>query len=117
LMVTAETKEEQLAAWLFAKHLLEPTVQTKLVQSLYSLPVRESAFDLLSDFEGDYPQWSQAAAMLDSAIALPVSDAWWGTQWILQDALFRILQAESDDIAVILEQLDEMIDDLAGVSP
>ena len=117
LMVTAETKEEQLAAWLFAKHLLEPTVQAKLVQSLYSLPVRESAFDLLSDFEGDYPQWSQAAAMLDSAIALPVSDAWWGTQWILQDALFRILQAESDDIAVILEQLDEMIDDLAGVSP
>ena len=117
LLVTAGSPEEQLAAWLFAKHLLEPDVQSDLVRSLFSLPVRASAMDLLGDFEAKYPQWAQAAALVDSASALPVSDAWGVAQWVLQDAAFRILQAESADVPGLIEQLDAMIVDLTGGSP
>jgi multiple sugar transport system substrate-binding protein len=117
LLVTAGTAEEQLAAWLFAKHLLEPEVQAVLVRSLFTLPVRASAVDLLGDFTAEYPQWAQAAVLVNSASALPVSDAWGVAQWVLQDAAFRILQAESADVPGLIEQLDAMIVDLTGGTP
>jgi multiple sugar transport system substrate-binding protein len=117
LLVTSGSHEEQLAAWLFAKHLLEPQVQAALVRSLFTLPVRASAMNLLTDFGAEFPQWAQAAAFVDSASALPVSDAWGLAQWVLQDAAFRILQAESADVPGLIEQLDAMIVDLTGGTP
>lgn len=117
LMISTDTPENQLAAWLFAKHLLEPEVQAKLVQSLFTLPVRGSAMALLSEFEDDYPHWGQGAALVESASALPVSDGWGVAQWVLQDAVNRILQAETGEVTILLEQLDAMIVDLVGASP
>jgi multiple sugar transport system substrate-binding protein len=117
LLVTVGSPEEQLAAWLFARHLLAPEVQAALVRSLFTLPVRASAMDLLGDFETEYPQWAQAAALVDLASALPVSDAWGVAQWVLQDAAFRILQVDYADVPGLIEQLDAMIVDLTGGTP
>jgi multiple sugar transport system substrate-binding protein len=114
LLVTTGSPKDQLAAWLFAKHLLEPEVQAVLVRRLFTLPVRASAMDLLTDLEAGYPQWAQAAALVNSVSALPTSDAWGIGQWVLQDAGFRILQAESADVPGLIEQLDAMIVDLTG---
>ena len=41
LMLTADTPENQMAAWLFAKHLLEPEVQAEIARSGFTLPVRD----------------------------------------------------------------------------
>ena len=117
LIITADSMEQELAAWLFAKYLLSPEVQAQLVRTLFTLPVRQSAFDLLADFEEDYPQWAQGAAMLDSASALPVSPGWGMAKWVLQDGVFRLLQAETNQVAIFLVQMDEMILDLAGATP
>lgn len=117
LMITADTPENELAAWLFARHLIDPEVQAEIVQSLFSLPVRESTMDLLADFVAEYPQWAQGAAMVDSASALPISEAWGISQWVLQDAVNRILQSETNQVPQILTQLDDMILDLQGISP
>lgn len=117
LLVTAEEVEDQIAAWLFAKYLLEPEVQAKLVTSLFSLPVRKSAMDLLKTVKKDYPQWTQGAALLDSAYVLPVSTAWGVSQWVLQDAMLQLLQAEAEKVPVIMEAMDAMIVDLVGVTP
>lgn len=117
LLITADTPENELAAWLFAKHLIDTDVQVEIVQSLFSLPVRESTMDLLADFEAEYPQWSQGAAMVESASALPISEAWGISQWVLQDAVNRILQSETNQVPQILTQLDDMILDLQGTSP
>ena len=76
LMVTADTPEKQMAAWLFARYLLSPEVQAELVQSGFSLPVRESAMSLLSGFASQYPQWSQAVEMMDIARPVPISSGW-----------------------------------------
>lgn len=116
LMITTGTPEEELAAWLFTKYLLEPKVQAELVESLFTLPVRESAMDLLAGFMTEYPQWAQASAMLESASALTAAEDWGIAQWALQDGINRILQDESGNVTLILEQLDELIIDLTDSS-
>ncbi|HOE69725.1 MAG TPA: extracellular solute-binding protein [Brevefilum sp.] len=109
LMITASTPEEELATWLFIKHLLEPEIQTQLVESLFTLPVRRSAMESLTDFAEEYPQWAQGVALMESARALPASKEWGIAQWLLQDAANRILQDESGNVTLYLEQLDEKI--------
>lgn len=116
LMITAGTPEEELAAWLFAKYLLAPEVQVELVKSLFTLPVRQSVMDLLVDFEADYPQWAQGAALIESASGLPASEGWGIAQWPLQDAANRILQDESGNVTLILGKLDELVLDLTDSS-
>jgi len=116
-MIRAESPEQELATWLFSKYLLAPNAQAELVKSLFSLPVRTSAMELLMDFKVDYPQWAQGAALIDSANTLPVSGYWGTAQWALQDAANRILQAEEDNVTLILEQLDDLIVDLVEGTP
>ena len=112
LMVTADTPEKQMAAWLFARYLLSPEVQAELVQSGFSLPVRESALDLLSGFASQYPQWAQAVEMMDIARPVPISSGWGIGQWVLQDGFYRLLQGERDDLPTILEEVDALVAEL-----
>ncbi|MCB2209460.1 extracellular solute-binding protein [bacterium] len=116
MMVTADTPEIQMAAWLFARYLLTPEAQAQLVQAGFSLPVRQSAMAQLSEFTATYPQWAQAAALLDSAQAAPVSTRWGIGQYVLQDAANRLLQAEPDQVGPILTELDATISELEGIT-
>lgn len=117
LMLTADTPEQQLAAWLFAKHLLEPEVQAALVESLLTLPVRTSAMTHLEDLAADYPQWAQGVALIDRAVPLPVSEAWGIGQWVLQDAINRLLPAEKNETDTVLQELDRMLDEFETGTP
>ncbi|NLN70053.1 MAG: extracellular solute-binding protein [Chloroflexi bacterium] len=116
LFIMAGAPENELAAWLFIKYLLAPEAQAKLVESLFTLPVRESALELLTKFKTDYPQWEQGTALVDTANVLPVSEAWGLAQWPLQDAANRILQDENGDVSSYLAQLDALILDLIDSS-
>lgn len=124
LMVTADSPENQMAAWLFARYLLELEVQAELVQSGFTLPVRKSALALLSDFSEAYPQWAQAVDLLDEAQAVPTSEGWGVGQWLLQDALYQFLHMEIPfgsslpvELSAILEKLDEAIIEMEGMAP
>lgn len=124
LILTADTAENQMAAWLFAKYLLEPEVQAEIVSSGFTLPVRESATAMLDDFSAAYPQWAQGAALVEEADALPVSEAWGIGQYALQDAIYRffVLDIKSDslieaELTPILEELDLMILELVEMDP
>ena len=112
LMITADTPENQMAAWLFARYLLSPEVQADLVQSDFSLPVRESAMDLLAVFSTQNPQWTQAVEMMDIARPVPISSGWGIGQWVLQDGFYRLLQGEISDLPTILEEVDELVAEL-----
>lgn len=117
LVMTAEIPEKQMAAWLFARHLLEPKVQAKIARTLFTLPVRKSALDLLGDFQRDYPQWAQGVALVDTAFTAPVSESWAIAQWVLQDGVNRIIWQDASDTPFILENLDAMIAELEGSVP
>jgi len=117
LMLTADTPEQQLAAWLFAKHLLEPEVQAALVRSLFTLPVRTSAMTHLEDLAAEYPQWAQGVDLIDRAVPLPISQAWGIGQWVLQDAIARLLPSETNETDAILQELDRMLDEFETGAP
>jgi len=117
LSVASDTPERQMAAWLFAKHLIEPEIQARIVNQMYTLPVRESAMQDLGDFERENAQWAQAVSMLGNAQTVPVSEGWGIGQWVLQDAAFRIFQAPASEMEAILEELDDTIMELEGMSP
>lgn len=117
LMVTADSPENQIAAWLFARHLLEPESQARIVESGFTLPVRESANPLLEDFSLRYPQWAVALAMVPDAKMLPVSASWGVSQWVLQDAAWRMFQTPSDQLPEILSELDATINELMEMTP
>lgn len=117
LSITSDTPERQMAAWLFAKHLIEPEIQARIVRRMYTLPVRDSTLQILRDFERDNPQWSQAVSMVETADTVPVSEGWGIGQWVLQDAAYRIFQAPASEMESILEELDSTIRELEGMSP
>ncbi len=124
LMITADSPENQMAAWLFARYLLDPEVQAALVRSGFTLPVRESAMDLLGDFSAAYPQWAQGAAMIDRAKPLPISQGWAVGRFLLQDAIVQFIHMEieppssiSSELASILQALDVEIVELEEMAP
>ena len=117
LMITAETPEEQLAAWLFARHLLSPEVQAQLVQALFTLPVRLSALDELEAFIDAYPQWAQGVDLIDKAEPLPISAEWDLAQWVLQDGVTRLLNSEEGEVEGILREVDAMMAEFDGAEP
>lgn len=117
LMVREGTPEEQLAAWLFVKHLSEPAIQAKWVQQMFTLPVRESTMDVLVDFGNQHPQWLDAVNMIDRADPFPISEGWGIAQWVLQDAAYRIFPGEISIIEGILETLDATVKELEAMTP
>lgn len=112
LIITADTPEMQMAAWLFARYLLSPEVQAEIAQSSFSLPVRESAVGLLSGFGSQYPQWAQAVELMDIARPIPISSGWGIGQYVLQDGFYRLLQGAVEDLPVILEEVDALVAEL-----
>ena len=117
LMITADEFPNQMAAWLFARHLLEPAQQAEIVRSLWTIPVRRSAMALLDDFSETYPQWAQGVDLMDSADPLPVSQEWGVVQWFLQDAINRLIISESNDTNIIMKELDLMIEEFESIEP
>jgi ABC-type glycerol-3-phosphate transport system substrate-binding protein len=123
-MVTADSPENQMAAWLFARYLLMPEIQAELVRSGFTLPVRESALDLLEDFSAANPQWAQAVSLVNQAEPLPISQGWGIGSWVLQDAMYQFLNlviepesSISEELSPILEDLDATIIELEGMAP
>ncbi len=72
---------------------------------------------MLSDFSAQYPQWAQAVALIDNAKPVPISAGWGIGQWVLQDATYRMLQSDPDQIEPILQDLDSTIRELEGMNP
>ena len=117
LMIWEGTPEEQLAAWLFAKHLTDPGIQAKWVQQMFTLPVRKSALEGLENFGNQYPQWLAAVNLIDRADPLPISKGWGIAQWVLQDAGLRIFPGEINGIEGILETVDATVKELEAMTP
>ena len=72
---------------------------------------------MLSDFSAAYPQWAAAVTLIDTARPVPISAGWGIGQWVLQDAAYRMLQSDADQVEPILNELDGTIGELEGMGP
>jgi multiple sugar transport system substrate-binding protein len=81
-VVLKSTDEEQLAAWLFVRWLLENEQDARWVEATHLFPLRTSTLDLLGDYEKTHPQWKQAVD-LDSAGRVATSTGSWRTVKIM----------------------------------
>jgi ABC-type glycerol-3-phosphate transport system substrate-binding protein len=117
LMVTESTPESQLAAWLFASHLMAPEIQAELVQGLFSLPASKSATESLGAFIASYPQYGAALDLVDAAVTVPASTGWGISRWLLQDVINRLVFGELDDIPLLLQQLDASLREFETMVP
>lgn len=113
MFMTANSTEIQMASWLFMRYLLSPEAQAEIAQASYSIPVRQSAVDLMGDFTVQNPQWLLAYQYTADSVAAPTSELWGLKQWILQDAVFRLLQLDVNDtvkVEDVLRDADAALD-------
>ena len=91
-VVLKSTPEQQLASWLFVRWLLSPDNQKKWVEVKGLFPLRNSALELLGDYQKSHPQWAAAVDLLPQAEMEPQLASWRKVRVMIGDgfdAMFR----------------------------
>ena len=114
-VILKSTDEEQLAAWLFVKWLLENEQDARWVEATHLFPLRDSTLSLLGDYEKTHPQWKQAVDLLPLGEMEPQLGSWRTVKVMMGDGfahMYRV-NVESGQVAVILAQMETLAKDLS----
>ena len=113
--VLKDTPEKQLAAWLFARWMLKPDIQTQWVKSTGLLPLRKSSMKSLGVYSTSHPQWAQAVALLDQAGIQPQVASWRTVKYVLGDGMYSIfrLNLPASKIPPVLEEMQATAEELS----
>lgn len=113
--ILRSTEEEQLAAWLFARWLLENEQDARWVEATHNLPLRDSTVSLLGDYELTHPQWRQAVDLIARGELQPQLGSWRTVKIMLGDGfehMYRV-NVSSGQVAAILAQMESTAKDLS----
>lgn len=108
--------EDQLAAWLFMRWLLENEQDARWVEATHLFPLRDSTLSLLGDYEKTHPQWKQALDLIPQGELQPPLGSWRTVKVMLGDGfahMYRV-NVSSGQVAAILAQMETMAKDLTG---
>lgn len=114
-VILNSTDEEQLAAWLFVRWLLEEEQDARWVEATHLFPLRSSTLSLLGDYEKTHPHWKQAVDLLPQGELQPQLASWRTVKIMLGDGfrhMYRVNVA-SGQVAAILAQMELMAKDLS----
>jgi ABC-type glycerol-3-phosphate transport system substrate-binding protein len=114
-VILNSTDEEQLAAWLFTRWLLDPVQDARWVETTHLFPLRESTLDLLADYSKSHPQWAQAVELLSQGEIQPQLASWRTVKVMLGDGfthMYRV-NVSSGQVAAILAQMESTSRDLS----
>lgn len=114
-VILKSTAEEQLAAWLFTRWLLENKQDARWVETTHRFPLRSSTMDLLADYKLTHPQWAQAVTLLPQAELQPQLASWRTIKIMLGDGfehMYRV-NVPSGQVAAILAQMESLARDLS----
>ena len=109
------TPEKQLAAWLFARWLLDNKQDARWVEATHLFPIRTSTLDLLGDYEKTHPQWMQAVKLLPQGEIQPQLASWREVKTMLGDGfehMYRV-SVPSGQVPAILAQMQSTASDLS----
>ncbi len=113
--IPVNSPEQQLAAWLFVRYLSLPENQARMTRATGAWPVSQAAFNQLSDYRQEYPQWASAAeTLIPNAAPAPIAPEWRTVRNILEDASWNMFQVnvEPADVPQVLEVLDATIQEV-----
>lgn len=112
--ILKSTDEEQLAAWLFARWLLENKQDARWVETTHLFPLRTSTMDLLADYKKTHPQWAQAVELLPQGEMQPHTASWRTVKVMLGDGFSQMYRVNmpSGQVAAILAQMESLARDL-----
>lgn len=109
------TEQEQLAAWLFVRWLLDNEQDARWVETTHLFPLRASTVKLLGDYEKTHPQWAQAVELLPEGEIQPQLASWRTVKIMLGDGfthMYRV-NVSSGQVAAILAQMESLSRDLS----
>jgi ABC-type glycerol-3-phosphate transport system substrate-binding protein len=105
--LTAETKEQQMAGWLFIQWMLKPERQAYIGANQFTIPMDQIASDQLADF-GYEPELLEALRiMTQNSEDIPVSSNWILASVILDDGFRQLFQPETT-----LEMIPAIVDEM-----
>ena len=114
-VILKSTAEEELAAWLFARWLLENEQDARWVEATHNFPLRDSTLSLLGDYELNHPQWRQAVDLLPRGVLQPQLSSWRNIKIMLGDGfdhMYRV-NVSSGQVAAILAQMESTAKELS----
>jgi ABC-type glycerol-3-phosphate transport system substrate-binding protein len=114
-VILKSTDAEQLAAWLFARWLLEKEQDKRWVETTHLFPLRTSTLDLLADYQKTHPQWAEAIAHLPQGQMQPQLASWRRVKIMLGDGFAHMYRVNmpSGEVAAILAQMQSTASDLS----
>ena len=114
-VVLKSTAEEQLAAWLLVRWLLDKEQDARWVEATHLFPLRESTLDLLADYNKTHPQWAQAIELLPQGEIQPQLASWRTVKVMLGDGFTQMYRVNvpSGQVAAILAQMESISRDLS----
>ena len=109
LAITTSTPERQLAAWLFARWLISPEVQSRWLRVDGTIPLRATTLDLLSDYAKTHLQWNSLAGLLDKVRSEPAFASWEIVRWVISDAAAQLFSSTfvAENIPDLLKMLEK----------
>jgi ABC-type glycerol-3-phosphate transport system substrate-binding protein len=114
-VIMDSTLEEELAAWLFVRWMLEPEQDARLVETTHLFPLRTSTLDLLTAYENSHPQWMDAVNLLPDGELQPQLASWRTVKVMLGDGfvdMFRQPDLTSGQVAKVLQQMQDIAQEL-----
>jgi len=109
-VILRSTGEKQLAAWLFARWLLDNEQDARLVEATHLFPIRTSTVDLLGDYVKTHPQWAQAIQLLPQGEIQPQLASWRQVKIMLGDGFTHMYRVNvpSGQVPAILAQMESI---------
>ncbi|MBS1250266.1 MAG: hypothetical protein MAG431_01859 [Chloroflexi bacterium] len=101
------TPERKLATWLFLKYLSTPEVQAERSSLNAFYPVRKRAKDILEEYKIEKPHWGSGLDLLMYGRGEPFRVSWQPVRRFVHDAFKYMLQGSTEDIPMILGELNE----------
>ena len=114
-VILKSTDEEQLAAWLFVRWLMEKEQDKRWVETTHLFPLRTSTLDLLADYKKTHPQWAEAITLLPQGEMQPQLASWRRVKIMLGDGFAHMYRVNlpSGQVAMVLAQMQSTAGDLS----
>jgi ABC-type glycerol-3-phosphate transport system substrate-binding protein len=114
-MILASSPQNKLAAWLFARWMLENDQDARMAEATHLFPIRASSMELLGSYAKTHPQWEQAIELLPQGEIQPQLASWRQVKTVIGDGFAHMYRVNvpSGQVPAILAQMESIASSLS----